>query len=672
MRQEFDPSLPATTSSHSRSSTGRGMLPTWIARARAAERWQKRLVLVVTDIALCIIAGFLAFSLRLGAFDFPIQPVLLYLAVAVPLFVLMFWRVGVYRSVLRFIGGTNLRQIAVAVGLCSLPLVCIFMLVTVAGIPRTVSIIHPMTFFGLVVMSRLIARFLLIDYGRGGENVERSRVLIYGAGFAGQQLVAQLQHEGRYDTVGFIDDQPQLDGAYLNGLPVHAPAALEELVASARIDLILLAMPSIERSRRRIILDRLGTLNVEVKTLPGLGELVDGNVSISDLRPVSIEDLLGRDPVPPNELLLGRAGAGKVVVVTGAGGSIGGELCRQIAAMGPRALVLVEFSEPALYAIEREVQEIASEFRRSSLIVPQLISVTDKAGVARVFERWHPHTVFHAAAYKHVPLVEANPLEGLTNNIVGTDTVARAARAAGTERFILVSTDKAVRPTNVMGASKRICELVLEDLSRDPGQTSFAMVRFGNVLGSSGSVVPLFKQQIKAGGPVTVTDRRMTRYFMTIPEAAQLVIQAGGMARGGEVYLLDMGEPMKIFELAKTMIHLSGLTIRDEAHPDGDIEIADIGLRPGEKLYEELLVGAEAEATIHAKIFRARDAGGVPASLQADLLGMKEALLGRDTELALSRMRRLVPEYSGERGKPDLEAVRAIPLGSRHAQVSAS
>ena len=661
----------ASTAHRAAPSTPHALLSSAMARARAAERWQKRLILVVLDMVLCTVAAFVAFSLRVGAFSFPAQPVFLYLALAIPLFLAIFWRVGVYRSVLRFFGGRNLRQIALAVAAYTLPLMVVFMLIGVPGIPRTVSVIHPMTFFGFVVISRLLARFLLVDIERtAGAGEDRTRVLIYGAGFAGQQLASQLEYDGQYDPVAFIDDLSQLEGAQLNGRPVHNPDKLEALIRENGIELILLAMPSIERSRRRIILDRLGNFNVEVKTLPGLGELVDGKVSISDLRSVSIEDLLGRDPVPPNELLLARSIADKVVMVTGAGGSIGSELCRQIAAMGPTALVLVEFSEPALYAIEREVSAIAGEFRRKTEIVPQLVSVTDARAIQAIFARWKPQTVFHAAAYKHVPLVEANALEGLANNVSGTDIVARAARDFATERFILVSTDKAVRPTNVMGASKRICELVLENLSRNPGKTSFAMVRFGNVLGSSGSVVPLFRQQIAAGGPVTVTDRRMTRYFMTIPEAAQLVIQAGGMARGGEVYLLDMGDPMRILDLATTMIHLSGLSVRDEKNPAGDIEIEQIGLRPGEKLFEELLVGAEAQATVHPKIFRARDNENVTGELAADLEAMKLALAERDEDRTIAQMRVLVPEYAGDRGLPSSQA--AIPLSDEFNRAVAS
>ena len=631
-------------------------------------RWQKRAIVLSVDIVLCIVAALVAFSLRMGALDFPILPVLVYLAVAVPLFIPIFLALRVYRSVVRFIGGRSLRELALATAFYTGPLAVVFLFGGIAGIPRTIAIIHPMVFFGFVVSSRLLARFVFAESALArGKLPSAKPVLIYGAGSAGKQLAAQLDHEKGFRLVAFVDDDIRLSGEKVDGVSIHHSAQLKEVVEENEITLVLLAMPSITRRRRREILVELGDMHVQVKTLPGFGQLVDREVSVSDLRDVKIEDLLGRDPVPPNELLLTRAITGKVVMVTGAGGSIGSELCRQIIRLAPSRLVLVEFNELGLYAIDKELNAIGEELAEKVDIVPQLNSVVDREAMRAVFDACQPQTVFHAAAYKHVPLVEANPLEGLRNNVIGTTNVASLAKATGSERFILVSTDKAVRPTSIMGASKRICELALHDLANQGSETRFAMVRFGNVLGSSGSVVPLFRDQISQGGPITLTHRDITRYFMTIPEAAQLVIQAGGMATGGEVYLLDMGEPMRIHDLAVTMVHLSGLSVKIADNPNGDIEIREVGLRPGEKLYEELLIGAEAQETRHPKIFKARDnTRHLPDELEALMIALAQG----DEDRALSYMRLLVPEYSGGRG--DAETVPGrIGLGSSSESESA-
>jgi FlaA1/EpsC-like NDP-sugar epimerase len=457
-----------------------------------------------------------------------------------------------------------------------------------------------------------------------------------------------VQHAPEILLVGFIDDDARLDGQRLGGVGVHHSGKLEHLIDGEQIDTVLLALPHAGRKRWREIIEHLRPLPVKVKTLPQIQHIVDGRVSFDDLREIQIEDLLGRDSVPPNEILLGRTIAGKVVMVTGAGGSIGSELCRQILTLHPRRLVLVEMTEHALYQIE---SELCARCEREGLSIPidaELLTVVDSEATRRVFGRWRPDTVFHAAAYKHVPLVEKNVISGLRNNIVGTCNAAAAAEESGVERFILVSTDKAVRPTNVMGASKRVCEQILQARALSGNRTRFAMVRFGNVLGSSGSVVPRFKQQIRDGGPVTLTHRDVTRYFMTIPEAAQLVIQAGALAEGGEVYLLDMGESIRICDLARTMIELSGLTVRDEQNPDGDIEIAEVGLRPGEKLYEELLIDAQAKATAHTQIRRARERALDRATIDPLLAALIAAMDSGDREEALEILRQFVPEYAAQ------------------------
>ncbi|WP_240504365.1 polysaccharide biosynthesis protein [Tsuneonella mangrovi] len=632
----------------------------------AIDRPRKRLLVWGLDLVACTMAVFLAFSLRVGALSFPFAPPMIFLGAAVPLFTAVFYWRHVYHSIFRYSGGRTIAQLATAVAIYSLPLLVVFLIIGIREIPRTVAFLQPMIFFLLVAAIRIGARYILTDLlnarGRGGK---MKYVLVYGAGNAGQQLAMSSRHDPGLSVIGFLDDDARLDGQRLDGLPVYHSSALAKLIERVHVDMILLAMPNTSRARRAEIVSELRPFHVEVMTLPDLGQLVDGKVSVSDLRQIQIEDVLGRDAVQPNELLLSRTVVGKAVMVTGAGGSIGSELCRQIIALRPRMLVLVEMTEHALYLIEDELRAWLAANDQQIELVPELLSVTDTDGVERIFARYRPDTVFHAAAYKHVPLVEANPLNGLGNNVFGTLALARAARHHKVGRFILISTDKAVRPTNVMGASKRICELVLQAIAEtikhegkggEDDETIFSMVRFGNVLGSSGSVVPRFQQQIKAGGPVTLTHRDVTRYFMTIPEAAQLVMQAGAMATGGEVFVLDMGEPVRIFDLARTMIELAGLTVRDEARPDGDIEIVEIGLRPGEKLYEELLIGNTREPTQHAKIMRSAEHMIPEAELTSKLGQMREAIAAGQRDTALAIMRKLVPEYAPGNASGDAAA----------------
>jgi FlaA1/EpsC-like NDP-sugar epimerase len=454
------------------------------------------------------------------------------------------------------------------------------------------------------------------------------------------------------------------------GLRVHSPAELEVEVKASDIDEVLLAIPSASRAKRLAVIDRLEGLHCKVKLIPGMADVVSGNVTVDAIREVEIEDLLGRESVAPDAGLLGRCIAGKVVMVSGAGGSIGSELCRQIVRLSPNRLVLVELSEFALYSIEQELAAACAKMNTSIELVPLLGSVMHQHRIETAMRSFGVQTVYHAAAYKHVPLVEHNPIEGIRNNSVGTRRMAEAALAVGVETFVLISTDKAVRPTNVMGASKRLAELVLQALARKSKATRFCMVRFGNVLGSSGSVVPLFRKQIAAGGPITLTHPEITRYFMTIPEASQLVIQAGSMGVGGEVYVLDMGQPVRIIDLAERMIHLSGLEIRDEEHLDGDIAIEIVGLRPGEKLYEELLIGENVEGTTHPLIMRAYEHEVAWAVLEEGLAQLDVACKAFDYENVLALLSVLVQEYAPARHGDGALLWRAMAKpGKGHAVV---
>lgn len=610
-------------------------------------RKRKLAVLLITDSALCVVATWLAFALRIGAWAMDLVPVLYLSGAALLSWLLISTVVGVYRARVRFSGQRTIVSLAQATAIFATPITSLVLFAPVSGVPRTLAILLPACFFLLLGASRILARYLLFDIvnQRAFEGKMR-RVLIYGAGRAGQALALSMRYEGGMTLLGFVDDDERLRGQHLDAIPIFHASDLHRKIRQLAITDVLIAIPGLGRSARKRIVESLEPFAVHVQSLPNVQSLVDGAVSVSDLREVQVEDLLGRDPVIPNSLLLARAISGKTVLVTGAGGSIGSELCRQILRLNPKRLVLVESSEHALYTIGREFNDLADN---AATIVSELATVVDAAMINRIMARHRPNTVFHAAAYKHVPLVEANPLVGLSNNILGTLNTAIAAEQQGVSRFILISTDKAVRPTNVMGASKRICELVLQALAARGSKTTFSMVRFGNVLGSSGSVVPLFQEQIKTGGPVTVTHRDVTRFFMTIPEASQLVIQAGAMAEGGEVYVLDMGSPVKIIDLARLMIHLSGLTVRESDNSHGDIEIVEVGLRPGEKLYEELLIGENPLPTTHARIMRAHEAFIEWRDLAPRIERLEALLAEGNAPEALALVRELVPEYQQER-----------------------
>lgn len=620
----------------------------WLGRLADIPRQNRQLVAAGMDAVLCVAAVWIALSLRVGAWELFTRPVLLLSLAGLAFWFPIAWQCGIYLSIIRFSGGRTMMGLAVAVAILAIPMTVLFMIIVVPGVPRTMGLLHPIIFLTLLCVSRLSIRFALVDILHRAHGVrDLRRVLIYGAGRAGQQLSLSLRHEPHMQVLGYIDDDVRLNGQRIDGIQVYSPDRIAWVIQTLAIDEVLVGLPQISRVRRREIIAALQHYHVQVRVLPSVGNIIDGEVSINDLRAVQIEDLLGRDSVTPNALLLSRNVSGKTVLVSGAGGSIGSELCRQILALRPRKLVLVDQSEFALYAIDDELRSLARELNlEEARIAPELGNVADRQSALRMYMRWKPETIFHAAAYKHVPLVEANPVAGLRNNVFGTLNSCLAAEAAGVRTFILISTDKAVRPTNIMGASKRICELILQARAAQKSSTVFAMVRFGNVLGSSGSVVPRFLAQIKAGGPVTLTDRDITRYFMTIPEAAQLVIQAGAMATGGEVFVLDMGEPVRIIDLAASMVRLSGLTIRDASNPDGDIEIREIGMRPGEKLYEELLIGEQPQATIHERIIRANESMLPWPELAVELDTLRGHLDIGDVTEALTILRRLVPEYS--------------------------
>ncbi|PAV49246.1 hypothetical protein CK486_00235 [Pseudomonas sp. HAR-UPW-AIA-41] len=637
-------------------------------------RGQKRLMQVVADVLLIWLSLLMAFMLRLGWDDLPRwDSGFLWLFFFAPLTALPFLvRMGLYRAVLRYIGNEALLTIFKAVSLGVLLFaVVLFAFNSEFLIPR--SVIFSYWWLCLVFLGglRLVLRqFFLGDWFfsdlHARARVDIPRVAIYGTGAAGNQLLAALRQQHSVLPVAFIDDDPALHKRVIAGLRVYGPASVESMVGELRVSEILLALPSVSRGRRREILERLESLPVHVRSIPGIVDIAAGRVSVADLQEVDIADLLGRDAVEPRAELLNRCIEQQVVMVTGAGGSIGSELCRQILQSRPQVLLLFEHSEFNLYAIHTELQQQIQRQALSVELVPILGSVRDFSHLLKVMQLWQVDTVYHAAAYKHVPMVEHNVVEGIQNNVVGTLNTARAAVEAAVTNFVLISTDKAVRPTNVMGATKRLAEMVLQAFSQEaelngpngdsvPVRTRFTMVRFGNVLGSSGSVIPLFRQQIARGGPVTVTHPNITRYFMTIPEAAQLVIQAGSLGLGGDVFVLDMGESVQIVDLARRMIQLSGLTVRDENTPDGDISIEFSGLRPGEKLYEELLIGDNVSSTEHPKIMRASEELLSWPLLQTLLMRLNRACDEGDCEQIRALLREGVKGYIPENELVDLQ-----------------
>lgn len=582
----------------------------FVKRLARMSRPSKIVIQVAADSALLLGCFTFAMAIRLESVAFASDPqVWIAFAPSAASALATFGLSGLYRTLVRFLTGRIM--VAIARGVAVLAFMMLLLTAFgVAGIPRSVPIMTAA--FALLSIGGF--RFLVRQIFRGPLQLSKRPVAIYGAGEAGLELMNSLFHGRDYAPIAFIDDDRRLQGLIIGGCRVYPPSALLQLKSSVELDAILLALPNIGPARRREILSQLEVLDLEVKTIPSLSDIIGGKAKISQLRHISPEELLGRDPVPADERLLGRNITGKVVMVTGAGGSIGSELCRQILGQSPRALVLYENSELALYSIDGELTEAAKRLAATTQIIPILGSVQDEARLDKVMKAFKVETIYHAAAYKHVPIVEENVVEGIRNNVFGTLAVASLAHENGVERFILISTDKAVRPTNVMGATKRVAELICQSLAEQDTQTVYSMVRFGNVLGSSGSVIPRFTSQIEAGGPVTVTHPEINRYFMTIPEASQLVIQAGSMAQGGDVFVLDMGNPVKIADLAVTMVKLHGFQpyFVDHANEgpcdDGDIAIHFTGLRKGEKLYEELLIGNNPKPTAHPRVMTASEA----------------------------------------------------------------
>jgi FlaA1/EpsC-like NDP-sugar epimerase len=601
-------------------------------------RLHKRMILVGFDLAM--LGATLALIIRLrtaGVADTTVNGALL-LTLAPILTVGTFAWFGLYRLVTRYIGHRGNTRIAGGVALATLVWALIVFMSGQQGVPRSSVVLYALAGTAVIIASRHLAAWVLKSAGivlapLAAES-EMKRVLIYGAGATGVRLLEAVRRVADREAVGFVDSSSTLWGQYVGGLKVYPPTKLASLIERRGIDEVLLALPDGQRGERRAILERLRGHPVTVKLLPALEDIASGRVSVSDLKSIDVDDLLGRDPVPPHGDLLGRNIKGKSILVTGAGGSVGSELVRQILRQGPERLVLLDQSELALYTIEMQVKDmiaLAASGVGHPHVVAVLGSVTDATLVSETLRRHEIETVFHAAAYKHVPLVEANRVIGIENNTFGTKVLADCAVACGVERVVLISTDKAVRPTNVMGASKRLAEMVLQARAADPEcRTVFTMVRFGNVLDSSGSVVGLFRRQIRAGGPVTVTHPDVVRYFMSIPEAAALVIQAGAMATGGDVFVLEMGEPVKIHDLAQLMIRLTGLEVRSDERPDGDIAIVYTGLRPGEKLYEELLIGANTQGTEHPRIMRSDEPFLSQDDLDLELGQLRKAMAGRD------------------------------------------
>ncbi len=568
-------------------------------------RSTKRALALTVDVSLCILTIWLAFCLRLNDWvalsGIQLITIPVSLIIAIPIFVTM----GLYRAIFRFIGWSAFVTVIKAVTIYGLAFMAIFTAISFTDIPRTVGIIQPLLLLIAIGLSRFSARYFLYDsYHRILRSSGRKNILIYGAGHEGRQFGGALGHSADFKVVGYLDDDKTLQGSLIGGARVFDPKDMVKICALNNVRTVLLALPKVDRKRRNEIIEQLRGAQVAVRTVSTLDDMTMGHAVYTKMNELDVEDLLGREIVPPDQDLIERDVRSKVVMVTGAAGSIGSELCRTLIRLHPSKIVMVDQNEFGLYSLEAELLAAKTD---SSLTIPVLADVCDEMRIKNIIKKWAPNVIYHAAAYKHVPLVEENPAEGIKTNVFGTLNLATAAIEAGVARFVLISTDKAVRPTNVMGASKRIAEMCLQALSECHIETVMTMVRFGNVLGSSGSVVPLFRKQVAEGGPVTLTHQEVTRFFMTIPEASQLVVQAGAMGVGGDVFILDMGEPIKILDLAERIIELYGLTVRSEDNPHGDVEIITTGLRPGEKLYEEVLIGNDPQPTKHKKILRARE-----------------------------------------------------------------
>ena len=568
-------------------------------------RYSKRAIAIVTDLALCVICTWLAFFLRLEELilfkDFNLYPALTSVLIAIPIF----WLFGLYRTIFRYTGLSIIFNILASTFVYGLLYFLIIGVYGISGVPRSIGVLQPMLLFFAIIGSRLVIKYLLTNNYSSFQSYNKKKALIYGAGEAGRQLVVSLENSPEFKVIGFLDDNNEIQRQVLLGKTIYSTSNLKEIIRAKDVSLVFLALPTINRNKRNQIIEKLNNYKLIVKTLPSVSEIVDGRITISNIKDLSIEDLLNREQVEPDNELLNLNINNKIVLVTGAGGSIGSELSRQILKLKPQKLLLLELNEFALYKIYEELKT----YNKNSKIIPLLVNVQDEKKLEKIFETFKVNTIYHAAAYKHVPLVEENICEGVKNNVFSTLSIARASVVKKVSNLVLISSDKAVRPTNIMGASKRLAELCMQGMYQSSKgiKTNFSIVRFGNVLESSGSVIPKFRKQIKEGGPITLTHEAVERYFMTITEAAQLVIQAGAMSKSSEVFVLDMGNSVKIKDLIHKMINLSGLKVKDDKNTAGDIEIKITGLRPGEKLYEELLIGNNPQKTNHPKIQKTTD-----------------------------------------------------------------
>jgi FlaA1/EpsC-like NDP-sugar epimerase len=619
----------------------------------ARPRWLKKVISASADLVLLLLSFGFAMALRIDSLEFfgQMRGVEAILIVA-PLTVLALRFSGTYRVVVRYVTASGFKALFLILLLSAVALFFVSQIFEL-GVPRSVPPIYAMLAIVSLVGTRLVIRETFNNQQMRG----RIPVLIYGAGSSGRQLLKALENGAEYLPVAFIDDAPQVQKTVVSGKRVYGPDRVPRLISDTGTRLMLLALPSATRTRRNAIISQLSALSMQVRTIPGMSDIISGQAQITDVRDVPLDDLLGRDPVAPDEALMRAKIKDRTVMVTGAGGSIGSELCRQILQQVPKKLVLLDISEPSLYALEVELRILSATLGVQSEIIPLLGSVGNETRIRSIFDHHHVETIFHAAAYKHVPLVEQNSVEGVRNNVFGTHTLLKAAVKASVATFILVSTDKAVRPTNVMGATKRLAELVCQAEASTHPKTCIAMVRFGNVLGSSGSVIPRFKAQIAEGGPLTVTHPEITRYFMSIPEAAQLVIQAGSLASGGDVFVLDMGSPIRIVDLADRMARLSGLTPYypgTERPAGGDIEICFTALRPGEKLYEELLIDDEARPTTHSRVLTASETFLALPALEALLEQLREACASEDVEAIRSLLKSAPAGYQPSKEIADL------------------
>tara|TARA_Y100000991_G_scaffold73895_2_gene55611 strand:- start:1399 stop:3330 length:1932 start_codon:yes stop_codon:yes gene_type:complete len=613
-------------------------------------RTVKTLIAVSIDFSCCIISVWFSYYLRLGSIvslsERGLDALVYALIISFPIFIIL----GLYKNIFRYSGLDSLFNVSKALLIYGIIYGTRLSLFGIKGIPRTIGLIQPIILLFLIISWRVLVRFILRNLNNQHyAKKDLVKALVYGSGEAGRQVVKAMQDSQEISIQGFIDDDKTKKGCFIDGKRIYSVSNLGNLVTKKNISLILLAIPSIPRKKRNQIIKNLLNYKIAVRTIPNISNLASGKNLITEFSDLDVDDLLGRIEVEPFQSLMKKNNFGKTILVTGAGGSIGSELCRQILKQNPSKILLVEISEYALYSIHSELDEVNKE---NIEIIPLIGSVQDKQRMGKIISIFKPTTIYHAAAYKHVPIVEHNLIEGLKNNLLGTFDLAKLALSNNVSNFVFISTDKAVRPTSIMGATKRLAELSLQalndknlGLSDDHNQTKFAIVRFGNVLDSSGSVIPKFRDQIKNGGPITLTDRKITRYFMTITEAAQLVIQAGAMAKGGEVFVLDMGNPIKIYDLAKRMIELSGLSIKSNTNPNGDIEIKITGLRPGEKLYEELLLSKNPIKTKHPKVFRSNEPFIVHNELIKEINSLKELIEKNDLENILNNLRKIVIDY---------------------------